>query len=86
VAYKHVLIIMIDIDVFLNDHDLGYVLKIPLLNSAVCNLYKLIQFPTEVNNSKNTFVFIQSERDFLMIDIVACLLGNAAVICGFRIW
>jgi hypothetical protein len=59
---------IIYIDVFLNDNVLGYVLKIPLVNSDVYNLYKLIPFPTKVNNSENTFVYIESERDFLMID------------------
>jgi hypothetical protein len=34
----------------------------------VQNLYKLIPFPTKVNNTENTFVFIESERDFLMLD------------------
>ncbi|PNF43974.1 hypothetical protein B7P43_G00917 [Cryptotermes secundus] len=68
VAYEHVLMNIIDIDVFLNNNLLGYVLKIPLVNSAVFHLYKLIPFPTKVNNSENIFVFIESEKDFLMID------------------
>jgi hypothetical protein len=29
---------------------------------------KLIPFPTKVNNSENTFVFIESEKDYLVID------------------
>jgi hypothetical protein len=59
---------IIDVDMFLNNNVLGYVLKIPLGNSDVYNLYKLIPFPTKVNNSENTFIYIGSERDFLMID------------------
>jgi hypothetical protein len=59
---------IIDVDVFLSDNVLGYVLKIPLVNSAVYNLYKLIPFPTKVHNSENTFVFIESERKFLVVD------------------
>jgi hypothetical protein len=47
---------------------LGYVLKIPLVYSDVYNLYKLIPFPTKVNNSENTFVYIESERHILMRD------------------
>jgi hypothetical protein len=66
---------IIDIDVFLNDNVWGYVLKIPLRNSAVYNFYKLIPFPTKVNNSENTFVFIESERDFLMIDTLKRMLN-----------
>jgi hypothetical protein len=68
VAYEHVLMNIVDIDVFLNDDVLGYVLKTPLVNSAVYNLYKLIPFPTKVNSSENTFVFIEGEKDYFMID------------------
>jgi hypothetical protein len=60
----------LDVDVFLNDNVLGYILKIPLVNSDVYNLYKLIPYPTKVNNTERTFAFIESERDFLMIDIL----------------
>jgi hypothetical protein len=59
---------IIGVDVFLNYNVWGYVLKIPLVNSDVYNSYKLILFPTKVNNSENTFVYIESERDVLMID------------------
>jgi hypothetical protein len=68
VAYEHVLMKIIDIYVFLNDNVLGCVLKTPFLNSAVYNLYKLILFLTEVNNSENTSVFIESEKDYFMRD------------------
>jgi hypothetical protein len=71
VAYEHVLMKIIDIDVFLNDNVLGNVLKKRFLNSAaVYNLYKLILFPTEVNNSENTSVFVESEKDYFMPDAV----------------
>jgi hypothetical protein len=38
------------------------------VDSGMYNLYKLIPFPTKVNNSENAFVFIESEKDFLMLD------------------
>jgi hypothetical protein len=68
VAYEHVLLKIIVIAVNINDNVLGYVLKIPLVNSDVYNLYKLIPFPTKVNNSENAFVYIESEKEFLMIE------------------
>jgi hypothetical protein len=70
VAYKHVLIDIIDIDVFLNDNILGYILRNPLVHGAVYNLYKLIPFHTNVKNSEDTFVFIRSEGDYLLMDIL----------------
>jgi hypothetical protein len=66
VSYEHALMNVIDIDVFVNDYVLGYVLSSPLVNSEVYNLYHLIPFPTRVKNSQNTFVIIGSEKDYLL--------------------
>jgi hypothetical protein len=68
VAYKHVLMDIVDIDVFLNDNILGHILRIPLVHCVVYNLYKLIPFPTKVRNSEDTFVFISSEENYLLMD------------------
>jgi hypothetical protein len=68
VAYRHVLTDTVDIDVFLNDNILWYILRIPLVRSVVYNLYKLIPFPTKVRNSEDTFVFISSEENYLLMD------------------
>jgi hypothetical protein len=51
---------MTDTEVLLNGNVLGY--------SAVYNLYKLIPFPTGVNNSANMLVFIESNKDYLIVD------------------
>jgi hypothetical protein len=59
VANEHVLMDVVDIDVFLNDNILGYILRIPLVHSIVYNLYKLIPFPTKVG---------YSEEDYLLMD------------------
>ena len=37
VAYEHALMNVIDIDVFVNDYVLGYVLRAPLVNSVAYN-------------------------------------------------
>jgi hypothetical protein len=51
---------------FLNEDVLGYVLKIPLVNSAVYNLYKLIPFSTKANDSENALALIESEKNSFM--------------------
>jgi hypothetical protein len=38
------------------------------VHSVVYNLYKLIQFPTKIKNSEDTFVFVSSEEDYLLMD------------------
>jgi hypothetical protein len=57
---------VIDIDVYVNDYVLGHVLRTPLVNSVVYNLYQLIPSPTRVKNSQNTFVIIGSDKDYLL--------------------
>lgn len=32
------------------------------------NLYRLIPFPTKVNDSENNFVFMESDKDYLIVD------------------
>jgi hypothetical protein len=67
---------IVDIDVFLNDNIFGYILRIPIVHSVVYNLYNLIPFPTKVRNSENTFVFISSEEDYLLMDTLnKCMLN-----------
>jgi hypothetical protein len=66
VAYKHALMNVINNDVFVNDHVLGYVLRAPLVNSVVYNLYKLNPFPTRVKNSQNTFEIMGRDKDYLL--------------------
>jgi hypothetical protein len=66
VAYEHAIMGVIDIDVFVNDYVLGYVLRASLVNSVVYNLYQLIPFPARVKNSQSTFVIISSEKDYLL--------------------
>jgi hypothetical protein len=66
VVYEHALMYIININMFVNDHVLGYVLRASLVNSVVYNLYQLIPFPTRVKNSQNTFVIMGSDRDFLL--------------------
>jgi hypothetical protein len=68
VACEYVLMVIIDTDVFLIDNILGYILRIPLVNSVVYNLYKMIPFPTKVKNSRDTFVFIGTEKNYLLMD------------------
>jgi len=85
VAYKHALMNVINIDVFVNDHVLGYVLRAPLVNSVVYNLYQLIPFPARVKNSQNTFVIMGSDKDYLlwtrwikrMLNLVNCKYVSA---------
>jgi hypothetical protein len=65
VAYEHVLMKTIDIEVFVNDNVLGYVLKIPLVSSALYNLYKLILFQRKLTTVKMFSFSFKVKRTFL---------------------
>jgi hypothetical protein len=66
VAYVHALMNIINIDKFVNYHVLGYVLRVPIVNSVVYSLYQMIPFPTNVKNSQNTFIIMGSDKDYLL--------------------
>ena len=65
-----------DVDVFLNDSVLGYVVRIRLVNTVVLSVYKLTQFPTRIKNSEDTFPFIGSEKDYLLMDTLKQMYTN----------
>jgi hypothetical protein len=76
VAYEHVVMKISDVDVFLNDSVLGYVVRIRLMNTVVLSVYKLIQFPTRIKNSEDTFPFIGNEKDYLLMDTLKQMCSN----------
>lgn len=75
-AYEHVLIKTVDIDVFINGNILGYVLMACLVNSIVYKLYKLVPFPAKVKNSEDTFMFIGSENDYTVMETLKKFMLN----------
>ncbi|XP_068082113.1 uncharacterized protein [Anabrus simplex] len=57
-----------EISIFISKDILSYVIQTPLVNNIVYNVYKLIPFPTSVNESKTEYIFIDTHKEYLLID------------------
>jgi len=53
---------------------LVYVLQIPLLQSTVCQLYKIQPFP--IKQQDNVFVYIEARKDFIFVDVMKHKYGK----------
>lgn len=59
---------IIDVDAFMSGNILSYVLNVPLVENELFNLYKVLPLPSAIDGSQNLFMYIQPEKDYLMID------------------
>lgn len=64
----YLLLRIIDLDVFISGSILGYVINIPLIDNNVFNLYRVLPLPKEIPQMKGKYVYIQPEKEFLLID------------------
>lgn len=66
--YGYILLKVMDLNVFVNQDMLGYVINIPLIENNEFHLYKLIPLPIKVTSGKDQYVYIQPEKDYLLVD------------------
>jgi len=67
-AYQHLVLRIIDFDVFLKGNFLVYVIRLPLTNSITYNLYHVLPLPIQVRNTDSKFTFLLPEREYLLMD------------------
>lgn len=67
-AQGHALLKISDVHIFVKRNILSYVIETPLVNNIVYNMYQLIPFPTPTSDSLTDFIFIESAKDYLLID------------------
>ena len=67
-AYHHLVLRIIDIDVFLKGNFLVYIIRLPLTNSINYNLYHVLPLPIQVKNTESKFTFLLPEREYLLMD------------------
>ncbi|XP_046997922.1 uncharacterized protein LOC124613273 [Schistocerca americana] len=65
---RYLLLRIIDLDVFISGSILGYVINIPLIGNNNFNLYRVLPLPKEIPNMKGRYIYIQPEKEFLLID------------------
>jgi hypothetical protein len=67
-AYHDLILSIIDIDVFLEGIILVYIICLPLINSIIYTLYHMLPLPIQVKNTESKFIFLLSEREYLLMD------------------
>ena len=67
-AYQHLVLRIIDFDVFLKGNFLVYIIRLPLTNSINYNLYHVLPLPIQVKNTESKFTFLLPEREYLLMD------------------
>jgi hypothetical protein len=59
-AYSYLLINILSIDV--------YIVRTPLVSHYVYDVYRVLPFPTKINDTKSKYTFIQPEKEYILID------------------
>lgn len=59
---------LMELDVFSKANILCYVIKLPVTDQLKFNIYKLIPLPTKMKTSTNKFVFINPEKEYLLME------------------
>ena len=68
-TYQNLIVSMIDLDVFIKNNFLVYVICLPLTNHVNHNLYHVLPLPIKIRNTDNRFTFIVPEREYLLMDV-----------------
>ena len=67
-AYHHLVLRIIDFDVFLKGNFLLCIIRLPLTNSINYNLYHVLPLPVQVRNTESKFIYLLPEREYLLMD------------------
>ena len=67
-AYHHLVLRIIDFEVFLRGNFLVYIIRLPLTNSINYNLYHVFPLPIQVRNTESKFIFLLPAREYLLMD------------------
>ena len=68
-TYQSLIVNMIDLDVFIRNMFLVYVIRLPLTNHINYNLYHVLPLPIKIKVTNTSFTFILPEREYLLTDV-----------------
>jgi hypothetical protein len=68
-TYQHLILNLVDLDVFLKDRFLVYVIRLPLTNHVNYNVYHVLPLPTKIRDTDSRFTFIFPDREYLLMDV-----------------
>ena len=81
-AYQHLVLRIVSIDVFLKGNFLVYVIRLPLTNNVLYNLYHVFPLPIKIKGTDSKFIFIQPKHEYLLMDTAKryfTMLGVAGI-------
>jgi hypothetical protein len=67
-TFQHLLLRIISIDVFLKGKIFVDVIRLPLSNNVIYNLYHILPLPIKIKGTDSKFTFIEPENDYLLKD------------------
>jgi hypothetical protein len=62
-TYQNLIVNIIDLDVFIKNNFLVYVIRLPLTNHVNYNLYHVLLLPIRIKDTDTKFTFILPERE-----------------------
>jgi len=65
---QNLIVIVVELDVFIKDNFLVYVIRLPLTNHVRYNMYHVLPLPVRINDTDTRFTFILPEREYLLMD------------------
>jgi len=68
-TYQNLIVNIIDVDVFVKNSFLVYVIRLPLTNHVNYNSYHVLPLPIKIKDTDARFSFILPEREYLLMDV-----------------
>ena len=62
-TYQNLIVNMIDLDVFIKDNFLVYVIRLPLTNHVNYNLYHVLPLPIKIKNTNTNLLLSYQNED-----------------------
>jgi hypothetical protein len=66
-THQNLIVNIVDLDVFIKDNFLVYVIRLPLTNHVKYHVYHVLPLPIRIEDT-NRFIFILPEREYLLMD------------------
>ena len=67
-THQNLIVNILELEVFIRDKFLVYVIRLPLTNHVKYNVYHVLPLPIRIEDSTNPFTFILPEREYLLMD------------------
>jgi hypothetical protein len=67
-TYQHLIVNLVDLDIFLKDRFLVYVIRLPLTNHVTYNVYHVLPLPIKIRDTDYRFTIIP-DREYLLMDV-----------------